>query len=232
MDTTAPLFPALGVCFALTALAGGGSTASAASCPGCDDPVTSSYAEAYFGPVPGVLTPTGDLRPGADGVLNFDVATGETGSLGPFAVQGTDFSGLNPVYKSGGFVPGAPIDGVAWEVDATALAPAVLADLRIAIVNADGQGVVINPFDGSTFSGTASASSGGFLDLNELVLSLPASDAGTLCISVFTAFDARPGDDIRINSATISFRTAPIPTPGAVALLGAGGLVAARRRRG
>lgn len=150
-----------------------------------------------------------------------------------------DYAETMLVYQGTAGAAGAEVLSVGWSVEATSYSPNVLLDLRIAVMNSLGEGIVITPFEGVPFPGTLSASSSeqggtgslGMIEIATGPLGFSLADDGMIEIAFFTAFDSREGTDFLVPEGFVAVQTAPVPTPGVLALAGLGGLVAARRRR-
>ena len=170
--------------------------------------------------------------------VNLDHPTGaavlEIGSftgadVSQVSVMTDDFADTMLVYEGLACAGGAEVLSVGWQVDATSYSPNVLLDLRIAVMNSLGEGIVITPFEGVPFPGTLSAASAdlggagslGMIALNTPELGFSLADNGVIEIAFFTAFDSNPGVDFEIPQGFVAVQTAAVPAPGVLALAGA-----------
>ncbi|MBZ0171556.1 MAG: hypothetical protein K8E66_04180 [Phycisphaerales bacterium] len=92
--------------------------------------------------------------------------------------------------------------------------------------------IFLSPGAGDTFSGTAAYSSGGIVDLSDNGLPDILAAGGILSLEMFESFDdvADAIDSHQAGSLTLVVDY-KVPAPAGLAVLGLGGLVAARRRR-
>jgi len=123
--------------------------------------------------------------------------------------------------------------GIGWDVDLFADSPSWLSELSVDIANSPATtGVSLSPGAGDDFSGTASYSSGGVVDLVGLALDFNVDANGLLRLEYYEAFDDFSNDwDGIWEGGTLTIQYEAVPAPGAAALFAAGGLVALRRRR-
>lgn len=124
----------------------------------------------------------------------------------------------------------AHIVGVSWDVTIQTVGASWLSEAVVAFTNTTDTttGLFLTPGVNDGAPGTATYSSGGFLSLIDNDLDFFLSADGILRTEFFESFDDGPGVDAIWNgNITIQY----IPTPGALAVLGLGGLVAGRRRR-
>ena len=167
---------------------------------------------------------------------------------GAFATITIDLSGANSIDGYGSafnelysqnLPTGAHITGIGFDVNLATQGGSWLSEAVIAFENtAQTAGVFLTPGIGNDFAGTASFSSGGIIDLATVLPSTPLDfflDAdGVLRIELFESFDDDFGtgaiDAIYGNGSQVQVQYV-IPAPGALAVLGLGGLVAGRRRR-
>ena len=139
-----------------------------------------------------------------------------------------DFSGL-----FGFSGESAYITAVGWDTTHTAYSPSWLADLRFEMTDLDAlTGIGLSPSATSGPGGPENNSSGGLVDLIGLGLDFTLTD-GMMLLTVWDTFDDFLGgaEGTLFAGSTLSFQAKVVPTPGAIAVLGLGGLVAGRRRR-
>lgn len=124
---------------------------------------------------------------------------------------------------------GTHIVGIGYDVEVTAYSPSWQSEVTVAFENSDySGGVYLTPGISVNESGTGSYSSGGIVDLIGLELDFFLNDDGLLLLQVFESWnDGLAPDGMISGTLTIQY----VPTPGALAVLGLGGLVAGRRRR-
>lgn len=126
----------------------------------------------------------------------------------------------------------AHIVGIGWDVNLASVGDSWLSE---AVMNFE-DALFLTVGNGDDFAGSASYSSGGILDLftaGTTPLDFFLSADGILDIEFFESFDDIDGaiDATFGQGSTIQVQYEVIPAPGAVAMLGLGGLVAGRRRR-
>lgn len=125
----------------------------------------------------------------------------------------------------------AHITGIGWDVNLSTVGLSWLSEATMNFEDA----LFLTVGNGDDAPGTASYSSGGILDLTSLTTPLDffLSADGILDIEFFESFDdvADAIDSTFGNGSTIQVQYEVIPAPGAVAMLGLGGIVAGRRRR-
>lgn len=132
---------------------------------------------------------------------------------------------------------GAHIVGIGFDVSLSTVGASWLSEAVIAFENTSlSGGVFLTPAIGNDAPGSGSFSSGGIIDLATVLPSTPLDfflDAdGILLIELFDSFDDNPGSADAIYGAGSSIQVQyVVPAPGALAVLGLGGLVAGRRRR-
>ena len=90
----------------------------------------------------------------------------------------------------------------------------------------------LTPGVGDYFAGTSTYTSGGVVDLVGLALDFNVGGDGNLRMEYFEGYDdyANAIDGYWLNG-TLTIAYEAVPAPGAMALFGAAGFVAARRRR-
>lgn len=127
------------------------------------------------------------------------------------------------------FIAGdAHIVGLGWDVSISTVGESWLSEPVIDL----GGAIFLTTGVGNDFGGTASFSSGGLLDLVGTGLDFFLAADGLLNIEFFESFDdvADAIDSSYGQGSTIQIQYV-VPAPGALAMLGLGGLVAGRRRR-
>lgn len=144
-------------------------------------------------------------------------------------VQGSNFSRVIELDIGAGDLA---VGGIAWDLWATTSNPDFLESARISIVNSEGNGVTIAPFQ-YTMEQRGDGSNGyhsyGELDLNRYLLGFPERD-GLLRIEFHLTSNPVAGPELTyLDESTLSVEV--VPAPGSMALLGMGGVAAARRRR-
>jgi hypothetical protein len=127
----------------------------------------------------------------------------------------------------------AHITGIGWDVELMTLRdPSWLSEIAVAFENSSGLQLSLAPGAGDNFGGSAFYSSGGVVDLIGLGLDFNLGADGILGLDFFESFDdfGNSAEGLwKQGALTIQYEV--IPAPGAIAVLGLGGLVAARRRR-
>lgn len=124
------------------------------------------------------------------------------------------------------------VTSVGWDLTIETNGPSILADAVFHFDDADAgfppsaSAFNVVPGDGDLFSGSMAYSSAHQALGSELVLS-----GGNLYLELFDAFDDLPDEADATVTGFVSLGVTLVPAPGAVALLGLGGLVATRRRR-
>ena len=151
-------------------------------------------------------------------------------------VESWDLEGdtLSNYFEMFALPPGAQIIGVGWEISIETIGASWLSEVTVSFSNTDGSGIFYaTPGVGDDLPGTASYSSGGKIDLVGAGLDFALNADGMLNLEVFETFDdvADTVDAVFGAGSYFSIVYKPIPTPGSLALLGLGGLAAARRRR-
>ena len=128
---------------------------------------------------------------------------------------------------------GSHVVAIGWDVTLEADGFSWLDDMKVSFENS-GQttGVWLTPGVGDTFAGVASYSSGGPIDLIGYGLDFLVDGDGSLRMEYFEGWDDYAGAiDGYWLSGTLTIGYEAVPAPGAMALFGAAGFVAARRRR-
>ncbi len=141
-------------------------------------------------------------------------------------------SALNTVLNTN-IGAGSHVIGLGWDVNLTATGASWLSELKVSFEDSTAAfGVWLTPGVADSFSGTGTYSSGGVLDLIGYGLDFNVGGDGLLRMEFFEGYDDYTGSaDGWWNSGTLTVMYDTIPTPGAIALFGAAGFVAARRRR-
>lgn len=120
--------------------------------------------------------------------------------------------------------------GIGWDLSATSQHDLPLEGLRIAVLNANGDGVLLDPFMGQGGVGAGVAT----FDLHDLIADGMDFEltGGEVFIEFFVSSNEFAGPEgWYATGSGLTLQTAPVPTPGALALLGLGGIGAIRRRR-
>lgn len=168
----------------------------------------------------------------AAGVANADV----TFNLGSATLNGNQYFG-------GTFAGSGTLTGMAISYDFQPSAAAVTAgswasDAILFVQGADlntgewgGYNASFGGFDEGLFSfdGPGSAPAGVYSDSQTVSNATPPSGAGTWSVYFANGWTSSPA--VTYNNVTVTLFGVNVPTPGAAALLGLGGLVATRRRR-
>lgn len=123
----------------------------------------------------------------------------------------------------------AQVIGIGWDVTIETVGFSWRSEVRIAFENTGiNTGVFLAPGTDAS-PGFGSYSSGGILSLVDLNLDFVVDADGLLRLEFWETFVDNPGSADAILNGTLTVQY--IPTPGALAVLGLGGLVATRRRR-
>lgn len=192
----------------------------------CSGAVASAgLVESFSDPMPGVGDPVTLEQAGDLYTLHID--DGETIAVDDISIQGDRFNGSNTHFASITLAPGQQAIAIGWNISLTAPSPSVLSDLRIAVTNSSGEGVVLTPFEGISFPGTYYQTSGGLITLDTLGFAL--NPDGELHFLFYTDFDTVLGQDMLIDTGSITVQL--IPTPGAGAIAGLGLTLLRPRRR-
>ncbi len=159
-------------------------------------------------------TPTVTMTIDISGITNFDAAGSALNEMMTLALGA-----------------GAEITGLGWDVTLTTIGASWASE---ATIDFGGQ-IFLSVGAGDDFSVSNMAySSGGILDLSDLALPNIVTDgAGNLAVEFSEGFvdNAGTGDSIYGSGSIITLAVKGVPTPGSLAVLGLGGLVAGRRRR-
>ena len=120
------------------------------------------------------------------------------------------------------------VTGIGWDVTVTTTDPSWLSEATYSL---NGE-IFVSPGAGEDVPGTNSYSSGGILDLGDNALPDILAAGGILNIEFFDSFDDFEDAIDGFSSGTLSLAVDyKVPAPAGLAVLGLGGLVAARRRR-
>lgn len=124
---------------------------------------------------------------------------------------------------------GAEVTGIGWDVNLTSIGGSWGSE---AVISFGGQ-INLTP-SGDGFPVTNMNYQSGIVDLSDIALpNITVDGAGNLDIEFFESFvdNGGTGDTLYEAGSTITLAVKGIPTPGSLAVLGLGGLVAGRRRR-
>jgi len=160
-----------------------------------------------------------------EGLHEFNVS-----SLEHVNVQGSPFTRVAKVdIGAGDFGVG----GIGWDLWATTPNADYLEMVRIAVVNSDGQGVIISPFEYSQVdrgdNGGDAYHASGWIDISDLRFGFPVRD-GEITMEFFLTGNPLIGPEVSyMDRSTLSIEV--VPAPGTAALMGLGGVAVARRRR-
>lgn len=131
---------------------------------------------------------------------------------------------------------GSSVTGIGWDVNNTAFTPSWLSEMVVSFTNTNATGGVnLTVGVDDAFSGTASYSSGGVLDLVGPGLSFTANADGLVRFEFFESFnDTEVTPDGIWNSGALTLRVVAVPEPATYALMAMGlfavGAVARRRQ--
>jgi MYXO-CTERM domain-containing protein len=134
-----------------------------------------------------------------------------------------------------GLPSGSPVSmtGIGWDVTLTGIGTSWQSELRVYFDDAiapDNSGLFLRPGSAATAPGTGSFSSGGIIDLSDNAIPDILLPNGVLRLDFHESFDdAADVLDGTWDAGVLNI--AVTPAPGALALMGLGGLAAARRRR-
>ena len=129
----------------------------------------------------------------------------------------------------------AHIVGIGWDVNQFAGldsgGASWLSEMTITFGGTSGAALFLTP-SGTSSPGSESNSSGGIFDLTGSALDFFLDADGVLSMEFFESFVDQPGapEGEFLQNSTITIEYV-VPAPGALAMLGLGGLVAGRRRR-
>lgn len=131
---------------------------------------------------------------------------------------------------------GAHITGIGWDTLLTTTSAGTLggswaSEATIGFLSTSGNGVFLNPYFDVPNPVVNASSSSAVVDLVGLGLDFLLDGDGVLTVVFFESFDDADNEIDAHWLADSSITVQYIPTPGALALLGLGGLAAGRRRR-
>ncbi|MFI4896372.1 MAG: PEP-CTERM sorting domain-containing protein [Phycisphaerales bacterium JB059] len=134
-----------------------------------------------------------------------------------------------------GLASGSAIDlnGIGWDVTVSTFGASWLSEATMYFDNQtqdSGAGIFLSVGAGNDFAGTANFTSGGIVKLVDAGLPDLVLADGMLRIEFWDSFDDITDEIDAIMDGSITLQSS-VPAPSGVALLGLGGLVAARRRR-
>jgi MYXO-CTERM domain-containing protein len=134
-----------------------------------------------------------------------------------------------------GLASGSAIDlnGIGWDVTVSTFGASWLSEATMYFDNQtqdSGAGIFLSVGAGSDVAGTANFTSGGIVKLVDAGLPDLVLADGMLRIEFWDSFDDITNEIDAIMDGSITLQSS-VPAPSGVALLGLGGLVAARRRR-
>lgn len=124
------------------------------------------------------------------------------------------------------------ITGVSWDLNIETIGASWLSEANIRLHNSDETGsFTFAP--GVGFDNPGTMNFVGFIDLVALGADFTTNADNLLNIEFFESFDDVPGgiDAFYQSGSSLTIHLKKVPAPGSLALLGLGGLVAARRRR-
>lgn len=134
-----------------------------------------------------------------------------------------------------GLASGSAIDlnGIGWDVTVSTVGASWLSEATMYFDNQtqdSGAGIFLTVGIGNDFAGTANFTSGGIVKLADAGLPDLVLADGVLRIEFWESFDDVADDIDAFLNGTLTLQSS-VPAPSGIALLGLGGLVAARRRR-
>lgn len=164
----------------------------------------------------------GSAPAGATATITIDISGIETFD---------EFGSLSNTAFDTFIMSGAHIVGLGWDVQQSTIGASWLSDMTISFGSTSAAAVWLTP-SGTGASGTESNSSAGILDLVGQTLDFFLDADGMLSMEFFESFvdDAGFAEGAFLNGSSVQIQYI-IPAPGALAMLGLGGLVAGRRRR-
>jgi len=123
------------------------------------------------------------------------------------------------------------VTGLGWDLEATTIDPMLLTGVSIAIVNSDGDGIVLQPFSEDAFVGTASSETSEFFRLGPNDQAFQITD-GVVYIEFFLPSNPIAGPEATYSlGSMLSLQVSNVPAPGMLAMgLGALGIASRRRR--
>lgn len=159
---------------------------------------------------------------------------------GATATVAIDISGIDSWDANGdidntwlftGLVANAHVVGIGWDVNQATVGASWLSEMQMSFGGNTTAEIFLTP-SGTGAPGSESNSSGGIFDLVGSALDFFVDADGILAMEFFEGFDdvdgAVDGNWLQGSVITIEY---VVPAPGALAMLGLGGLVAGRRRR-
>jgi hypothetical protein len=130
--------------------------------------------------------------------------------------------------------PGAHVTAVGWDVSLTANSPSWLTEMRVSLLDSTGTvGVNLTPGYADNFSGTATYSSGGTVDLAGSGNDFYVGANGLLSVQFFEDYNDLTGADGTWNSGllTVEYSVSSVPEPASLALWSGGLLIGLGLRR-
>lgn len=129
----------------------------------------------------------------------------------------------------------ATMHGIGWDVTIQSLGASWLSEARMYFddnIAPDLSGLFLAPGVADSFPGTNSYNSGGIVDLSDNAIPDIVLPNGHLRLEFYESFDdvANGIDGFYLAGSTITLDMTLVPAPGALALLGLGGLAIRRRR--
>ncbi len=127
----------------------------------------------------------------------------------------------------------ATMHGIGWDVTQTTIGASWLSEQVVSFAEAGGAPALYLTTSGTGAPGTESNASAGIVDLGDAGIPDLVMASGVLRMEFFESFDdvADAIDGHWLEGSTLTFDMTVVPAPGALALLGLGGLATARRRR-
>jgi hypothetical protein len=130
--------------------------------------------------------------------------------------------------------PGAHVTAVGWAVSLTANSPSWLTEMKVSLLDSTGTvGVNLTPGYADNFSGTATYTSGGVLDLTAGGNDFYVGSNGLLSVQFFEDYNDLAGADGTWNSGalTVVYSVSSVPEPASLALWSGGLLIGLGLRR-